>query len=485
MSAVASMRGRVLRAIGAEGLGQLLNVGLRLLLVPLFLSAWGTRAYGEWLILTAVAGWFSLADLGGQLYFINRMTESWAKRELEEFQNVFTAGMYLFGVSSAVLMVLATAAMLLPAVPHWLGVESASSGVVRWVLLIMSLRVLASLPMGLLLGVYRATGMQATSVMYGNLMLLIQLITGAAVLWWGGGMVLMACTEVIGLLLVSVLVAFDLRRRMPAKVRLFSRRLPDMRIVRQAWVPSLHFLGIQLAMATMIQGSVIVVAKTMGPFEVAVFSTMRTIANVVSRFLGMMSHSAWPEFTRLESEGDNESLLGLFRSIFLASTLAGLLYLAALQHFGRELFDLWLHKQLPYEGLGMFLMGAFVVFSNNWTLGGNLLMATNRHHDYARVQLPVNLFALAISYLGSRWYGLEGTIGGLVVGQAVPMISLTAWMLARNGWASAARYLVGQSVLVALLLPLFLNAWAALLATLLFALFSVRRLWSGSRGFGA
>lgn len=484
MNATEGMRGRVLRAIGAEGLGQLLNMAVRLLLIPLFLSAWGTQAYGEWLILTAVAAWFSLADLGGQIYFINRMTESWAKRQMEEFQKVFAAGMFLFGVSSTVLMTLAAVALMLPGVPSWLGVENTPSSVARWVLLIVSFRVLASLPLGLLLGVYRATGAQATSVMYGNLMLLIQLVSGAAVLWWGGGMVLMACTEVIGLALVSALVAFDLRQRLPAEIRLFSARLPDMRIVRQALVPSLHFLSIQFAMAAMIQGCVIVVAKAMGPYEVAVFSTMRTIANVVSRFLGMMSHSAWPEFTRLASQKDSEKLLGLFRSIFFASVVAGLCYLTVLQLFGSDLFDIWLNKQLPYDWLSMFLMGVFVIFSSNWTLGGNLLMATNRHHDFAKIQLPVNVFALVVCYLGGLLYGLQGMVGGLIIGQSVPMIWFTAWMLARSGWPREARYMVGQSLLVALLLPLFLNAWAALLATVVFALIGARRLWFGQRGLG-
>ena len=465
MSVETAMRGRVLRAIGAEGLGQLLNIGVRLLLVPLFLSAWGSQVYGEWLILTAIAGWFSLADLGAQLYFVNRMTESWAQRRLDEFQHVFSTGMFFFGGSSAVLMALAALALMLPGIPGGLGIETTDANVVRWVLIIMCLRVLASLPLGLLLGVYRATGAQATSVMFGNLMLLIQLVAGAVVLWNRGGLVLMALTEVLGLFLVSLLVVFDLRRRMPREIRLFRMRRPSMDILRQAWAPSLHFLGIQLAMAAMIQGSVIVVAKAMGPFEVAVFSTMRTIANVVSRFLGMMSHSAWPEFTRLYSENENGRLQGLFRSIFFASTLAGLLYLGLVQHFGAQVFELWLGKQLPYESLSMFLMGALVVFTNQWTLGGNLLMATNRHRDYARVQLPVNVLALVAAFVGGRWFGLEGLIGGLMLGQSAPMLVLTAWMLRRNAWHEASRYLGAQALLVLVLLPLYLNPWGALLAT--------------------
>lgn len=465
MTGDTAMQGRILRAIGAEGVGQLLNVAVRLLLVPLFLAAWGPQKYGEWLILTAVAGWFSLADLGGQLYYINRMTEAWARDKLDEFQKIFSTGVFFFGVSSAVLMSLAAVLLAVPTIPKWLGIQSTGSDVVYWVLIIMCLRVLVSLPLGLLLGVYRATGAQATSVMYGNLMLLVQLIAGTAVLLSNGGMVLMALTEVVGLFVVSSLVIFDLRRRMPAGRRLFWPFHPQMSILRESWSPSLHFLGIQLAMAVMIQGSVIVVAKAMGPLEVVVFSIMRTIANLVSRFLGMMAHSAWPEFTRLHGQGETQGFQALFRSIFLASTLVGLLYLGLVQLFGKQLFELWLGKQLPYENQSMLLMGALVVFTNHWTLGGNLLMATNRHHDYARVQLPVNMIALSAAYLGGRWLGIEGFIGGLFFGQSVPMIVLTIWMLGRNGWWAASRYLGIQAAIVVVLLPLYLNQWSAVLVT--------------------
>ncbi len=475
------MWGRILRAIGAEGIGQLLNIAVRLLLVPLFLTAWGAEIYGEWLILTAFAGWFSLADLGAQLYFVNRMTEAWTKRELNEFRDVFSTGVFFFGVTSAAMMALVAVFMMYPNISNLLGIESTNPNIVYWVLIIMCLRVLASLPLGLLLGVYRATGAQATSVMYSNLMLLIHLIVSVVVLSTGGNMILMALSEIIGMFLISFLVVLNLRSHLPSEVRLFRLCRPQMDILRQAWSPSLHFLGIQLAMVVMIQGSVIVVAKAMGPFEVVVFSTMRTIANVVSRFLGMMSHSAWPEFTRLHSEHDIKRLQTLFRSIFLTSTLAGLLYLGTVQFFGAQLFELWLGQQLPYESLGMLMMGVLVVLTNHWTLGGNLLMATNRHRDYARVQLPVNIMALATAYLGGCWFDVEGFIGGLIVGQSVPMIALTAWMLRCNSWEYASRCLQLYSICFIIIMPLYVYRLGALFATagvvIIGAIFILRRAW--------
>lgn len=455
VSGVSAMRGRVLRAIGAEGIGQLLNISIRLLLVPLYLWAWGVEVYGEWLILTALAGLFGLADLGGQLYFINRMTEAWTKRQLDEFQNVFSTGMFFLIISSSILLILAAFALSIPGIPVWLGIKSTDSEVVYWVMLVMCFRMLASLPLGLLLGVFRATGAQATSVMYGNLMLLFQLISASAVLILEGGMVLMALTEVIGLFLVSMLVVFDLRRRLPTEMRLVCMHRPQMNILRLAWGPSLHFLAIQLAMATLIQGSVIVVAKVMGPSEVAIFSTMRTVTNLVTRLLGMLSHSAWPEFTRLNSNGEGNQLQSLFRTILNTSTLMGLLYVGAVELFGSQIFDVWLGNHLLYDSSAMYMMGALVVFTCQWTIGGNLLMATNQHSEYARVQLPVNFFALSLSYYGGLNFGLIGFVGGLLLGQSFVMIFFTAWILTKKSWVKASQSMLANFVFSIIFLTLF------------------------------
>ena len=65
---------RALKSIGADALGQFLNVLTKLLLVPIFLKFWGSELYGEWLILFAWCSWFTIADLGGQLFFANKLT---------------------------------------------------------------------------------------------------------------------------------------------------------------------------------------------------------------------------------------------------------------------------------------------------------------------------------------------------------------------------------------------------------------------------
>lgn len=470
MNKISGMRWRILRAVGAEALGQILNIGIRLLLVPLFLSAWGGTAYGEWLILTAVAAWFGLGDLGGQLYFVNRLTVEWATGKLEEFQRVLSTGLLLFLLSSGVLFgVVLLGLTWTPFIP-WLGLKSVGHDLANTILLLMALRFLIALPTGLFLGVYRAIGAQATSVMYGNLMLMIQLIASAVALLAGAGMLFLAALEILPLLVVSVFLSWDLRRRLPKEIRLFDFGKADRSIFFSSILPSFHFLGIQLTMALMIQGSVLVVAKTLGPVEVAIFSSMRTVSNTVSRFMAMLSHAAWPEMTRLATIMEDEKLTQLFRVILNLAFFAGLCYLVLMGRFGEILYHWWLNHKLPYNHFVMFLMACQVVITILWTFGGNLLMATNRHEEYALFQFPVNLLALLLCYCGAIGYGLPGAVTGLIAGQSLLMLIIVVHLLRKKGLKKIANSLLHTAILSFVLLPLTMNFWLGLISVIMFFL---------------
>jgi O-antigen/teichoic acid export membrane protein len=469
-----ALRQRVLRAVGAEWLGQILNFGVRLVLVPLFLSSWGAETYGQWLILTAAAAWFGLGDLGAQLYFVNRLTAAWVEGRQEEFQELLSTGLFLFLVSSLLLLICVLLALMWPPLLAWLGLESANPGVAKFVLAIMAARFLIAFPVGLLLGVYRALGAQATSVMYANLMILIQFIGSAIALYAGADMSVLATLEIVPQLFVITLVAIDLRKRLPSNVRLFTIASVKRRILRDAVSPSLHFLGVQLSMALMIQGSVIVIAKSLGPVEVAVFSSMRTVSNVAFRFLTMLSHSVWPEFTRLHGSGEVKKLAYIFELILQSGLFIGIVFLVIIQNLGEPLYHWWLNHKLPYDALAMYLVCCFGIVSTLWGFAGSLMMATNQHEEYARLQLPVNLLALWLCYAGATAYGLTGAIVALIAGQSIPMMLTVVLLLTRKNFVKISVISLRASVAAIFLFPLCINLWTGIMAVAVLGVLTVR-----------
>src|SRR5260370_27420766 len=95
---------RLTQGLAASVIGQVLGLGMQILLVPLFVSAWGVDVYGEWLLLSSFAGYLFLADAGASVYIVNRLTQAFALDDLASLRRVLHSGLQLFIVGSLILL---------------------------------------------------------------------------------------------------------------------------------------------------------------------------------------------------------------------------------------------------------------------------------------------------------------------------------------------------------------------------------------------
>ena len=77
-------------------MGQAINIASKIVLVPLFLLAWGADIYGEWLLLSSMVAYLSLTEMGSHLYIVNRMTQAYAHRDNDQFRKILHTGLALF-----------------------------------------------------------------------------------------------------------------------------------------------------------------------------------------------------------------------------------------------------------------------------------------------------------------------------------------------------------------------------------------------------
>ena len=82
-------------------LGQVINVAGQFVLVPIFLTYWGSQLYGEWLTLSAAVAYLTLVDFGIQSYVINRMNQCYVRGELEACSRILHSALYLYLLVSA------------------------------------------------------------------------------------------------------------------------------------------------------------------------------------------------------------------------------------------------------------------------------------------------------------------------------------------------------------------------------------------------
>lgn len=412
------IQNRIIKGLGANFLGRVINLASRILLVPLFLKAWGVDIYGEWLLLSSITAYLSLTDFGGQLYIVNRLTQAYAQNDIPLFRKVLHTGMALFLILPCIAFVVFIIFVLLIPPESLLQISKTEHTVVILVLALLAFQFVFAMPQGILLGIYRAVGMLPRGVMLGNLMQFLQLTLIAGGLWLGGDMVLIACLQISPFLFVALIAIRDLKRRFP-QFEIVSLKGAELATGRTFVKPSLHFFLIQIAQAVSIQGTILVVGALLDPVKVVLFSTLRTISNTMRQLLGMVVFSAWPEMTRLDVVQHPDKLKILFRAI-LRSTLAGATVFIGIFHFfGGEIYHLWLGPAVEYrqELMDLFLLYIFQFIF--WSACGNLLMATNRHHTLSKILLFSSLFSIVLAYVGGQHFGLAGVISGMILGDLV------------------------------------------------------------------
>lgn len=433
---------RIWRAVGAETLGQILNFVIRLLLVPLFISTWGLENYGYWLTLTSLSSWISLSDLGGQLYYQNSMNIAWTQNKFEEFQTTLTSGLvFFFSIAVGFTLIFGLLLFNLP-FGEWFHYQTIGENIGNLIILIVAVKIILSLPYGIILGIFRIVEKQATSVMYVNLTLLIQLVLSVTALMLKGSMFLLAAIEIIPLIIVMFISAIHIKRLMPERFNFISAKHFSLDLIKTSIKPSFHFFIIQVSTSLIIQGCTLITARVLGPAEVVVFNSLRTVANMFSQFIGVLSHSAWPELTRLHAQKESRKLFDIYAHIANLLFIAGLTYFCFLNHWGDYLFKLWMGNKVEYFPMTMFLISLLVVLNSVWTFGSYMLMATNQHTDFSKSQLIVNFIALVLFGIGVKFYGLNAGIIGLVIGQSLPMTLVIYNNLKKYKWFHMAHYLI-------------------------------------------
>ena len=409
---------RLFRGIGANFLGQLINISSRIVLVPLFLLAWGADIYGEWLLLSSMVAYLSLTEMGAQLYIVNRMTQAYAHRDHDQFCKILHTGLALFLIIPIAVFIIFVTVIVFFNPASFLHITQTGHGTVILVMAILAFQIVLALPQSVLLRVYFAVEMLPRGVMLINLMQLMSLIFLAGGLWRRWGMVPIAILQLIPYGLTAGIALFDLNRKFP-QFKILSLGEADFSFGLSFIKPSFHFFLIQLGQVFSLQGTVLVVGMLMGPIQVVLFSTMRTLVNLIRSFLDQLSHAAWPELTRLDAQEDMDKFLALFRVILRSTLMASIFFITIFHFYGGYIYHFWLRKTMPFEqpvmDLFLIYMGQFIF----WLTCSHPLQATNRHQTLAKILFISSILTITLAYLGGRHLGLPGIVLGMIIGDLI------------------------------------------------------------------
>lgn len=328
------------------GLG--INFGEQFLLVPVFLIFWGPERYGDWLVLFSAAGMIALLDFGLQTYYANAGQMALSRGNHEAFHRLLhqASALYalLIGIALSIIAIAAYAG-------RWgnilnlqiIGPETASA-----IFLLLLMFFLASLPMGVVMAIYRAHGHVATGIVVANISRLVLVGAVALTLWAGGGLYSLATVYIAVVAGNWAAVTMHQKRRYPTLRH--GIIWPDRTARRELLKIAPLYAVVPAALMLTIHGTIVLISTLAAAGQAVVaFATLRTLTGVARQAMDQLLQVTGAEFARQFAQDDTSALATLYDFVSrlaggVCGALAGLIAIIA-----PAFLAIWTLGKVPFD----------------------------------------------------------------------------------------------------------------------------------------
>jgi O-antigen/teichoic acid export membrane protein len=413
------VKNRVIKGVGSSFFYQTVLAAQAVILVPFFLKAWGAEGYGRWLTLTAFVSYLALLDLGGQVYFANKLAVAFAKKDTKDFFQKLSEGLSLFlflGLSCFgiwISIILIAGKWSITGLNRTLHLEEI------WILVFMGASfLLFSNVGGVYATVYRATGHFVRGTMISSIIRVIGIFFSIGFLYIQIDPVFYAIyLFVFGGVLTSF-IFWDSGRILEGNNRSIEINLKNAQKGLTHLKGSLYFWVLAISQAVKQHGTILILASTASPVFVSIFSTHRILSNF-SSYVGILFRGPiLPELSFLWANKKNEKLLEV-----ILSSVKGIIILTGLVSIFIWLiapifFPIWTEGKIIFVPELLLLLLAQGVLGAGGQTSCWGLIATNHHRLFALCSLGGAFLSLLLVFylapikgmIGAAWAGLLGEV---------------------------------------------------------------------------
>ena len=405
----------VKRNIFANGIANLLSKTVRVadqfLLVPFFLTYWGTSYYGEWLTISAIPSALAFADFGLGTAACNSFVLQYSAGNRQNAANCYSTGLHVISISLFFGIVI-TSVIIIAA---WSGGLLQKSIIDPYdatisILLLMTGRLIAFYSQ-LFEAFYRSKHKAALSTNLSTIEGFLRIGSGIVVLIMGYGIVAYSLWQFI----VTALFIVGYALGGKYLIRDIPRGQWDRQQAVEILKKGLAYFVSPVWQSIYFQGSTFVVRIVFGVEAVAVFNTLRTFSRSINQMYSIINGSVFPEMQIAIGEGKKKLAKKIFvlsLNMSLVSALLGIVFMAI---FGLHLYNWWTNNllQVSNDIWYLFLIGIF--FNAWWWTASVVFPATNQPYLFSIYCLSTAVVSIVLSYFLSISYGMRGAVLGYVL----------------------------------------------------------------------
>jgi len=432
------------------------NIVVGIFLAPFILSRLGDAAFGIWVLIFSITGYYGLFDFGIRSSVLRHFSKFLATRNEDALARVVNTS--LFSYSCIGIFAFLVTLGLAPFLDHLFHIAPELHATARWLLFMVGGAVALGFPLELTGSVLE--GLQRFDIV--NFTGIAATIARAALivlaLKRGGGLLTVALITVAAPLLASIVRGILVRRICPVKL---GWKYVDRSTFRQmATYSGITFMTI-VAGRLKFKTDEIIIGSVMSAAAITYFNIGARIVD----YAGLVVLGVAQVFLPMSSHTEAAGNVGGLRRIFVVGNrLCAFVILpicATLIILGRSIIEVWVGKkyiETSYPVLVVMILATTLM----WLQGAStrVLFGIGKHATLAVVTLLEGIANVILSILLVRPYGIIGDAMGTAIPLFCSMVFFLPWHMCRRLGMQMSVYLrESYTVPVLLCIPVTLTLW--------------------------
>ena len=215
----------------------------------------------------------------------------------------------------------------------------------------------------------------------------------------------------------TIVFCFLVRRDIPW-LR-FGSQYASWSEIRRLTGPAFAFMGFPIGNALNLQGTLLAVGHVLGPGDVVIFSTARTVSRVALQMVQLVNNTFWPELSSSFGSGNLSLVRALHRRSCQLALGISLVIIVFMLTVGPWFLTHWTLHNVPPSPKLLFLLLVSVFFYSLWSTSSTLLMAINQHRRLSLNYVLATGVTIIATVLLAKRFGLLGAAASLILSECI------------------------------------------------------------------
>jgi O-antigen/teichoic acid export membrane protein len=403
----------IVRNVGSSWFALGINVVVGILLSPFILHRLGDAAFGIWVLIFSITGYYGLFDLGIRSSIVRYVSKYTAVNSTEEISKLINTSLFSYTCIGIVSLAVTFAGCVY--VDRWFHIAPEFHRTARWLLLMVGSSVAVGFPLGIAGGMLE--GLQRFDILNWTSIAstLLRAVFIVVALEHGYGLLMVTFITVILPFLSSIVrmgIAFHI---LPVN---FGRRYIDRATFRQVAGYSGTTFMIMVAGRLKFKTDEIVIGKFLSAAAITYFNIGARIVDYAAEVVVSLAQIFVPMSSQSEATGETDRL----RKIFVLGNRSCAFVIfpicATLIILGKSVIEVWVGRKYIATSYPVLLI--MVIPSTIWLAqgaSGRVLFGMAKHGTWAVVTLIEGVCNLLLSIALVRPYGIIGD----ALGTAIPL----------------------------------------------------------------